>query len=148
MNMTGNFTQITAKAYIHTQSQSYFVRTISGYELKAAAKAELKKSSSAVDGNGRYVEAEHAFSALQNLLKRRRDSGLRKGALPTYLEASLFAYMFLLLEIPTEKWADSRLVKTLRKFPGLVEETNMMNQEWFGMVEKPEIYDWLLESLI
>jgi metaxin len=151
MNLTSNFHLITKKAYIHTQSQSYLVREVSSYELRAASDAELRKYPSAVDSNGRYADAERAFSALDNLLKRRKAFAAARGQtqsqLPTFLEASLFSYLFLLLEFPFDKWADVRLVETLKKFPGLVEEEQRMKKEVFGGIERPEIYDLVLEQL-
>jgi metaxin len=151
MNLTQNFSRITVPLYIHTQSASMFVRTISAFELRRAAQAELAKYPPAIDEtSGQYIDAERAFFALENLIKRKRKlakKGESKEWHPTLLEANLFSYLFLLLELPEEKWADDRLVKCLKEgFPGLVAEVGRWKED-IGELKRPEVYDWICEAV-
>jgi hypothetical protein len=147
MNMTLNFRAITVPAYVHTQSQSFFVRALSAFDLARAVTSELAKYPSALDEQNNYADVERAFSALENLVQRRNALSNGKRGLPTVLECTLFAYLFLLLEIPVEKWEDGRLPETLRRFPGLVEEEKAFREQLPGGLERPEIYDWILGQM-
>ena len=115
MYLTTNFDRFTVPSYIGTQSSSSFIRVINAWELRKAAGTELSKHTPLVDVDGLYLEADEAFAALDSLMTRKeKHDAVGK---PSLLEATLFAYLFLLLETPYSFWADTRLVDIVRKYP-------------------------------
>jgi metaxin len=136
MYLTPNFDAFTVPSYIGSQSSSAIVNILSAWELRRAAKRELLKHSPKIDEESLYEDADRAFRALDNIMKRRQEHNAP--GRPSLLEASLFSYLFLLLELPQEKWADRRLVDLLMKYPGLVSLEKTMKKDF--KLEPPSIY--------
>jgi metaxin len=137
MYLTPNFDVLTVPSYIGSQSSSTIVNMLSAWELKRAARRELSKHSPKIDEESLYADADRAFSALDNIMKRKREHNTP--GRPSLLEASLFSYLFLLLELPQENWANRRLVDLLMKHPGLVSLEKRMKED-FKILEPPLIY--------
>jgi metaxin len=137
MYLTPNFEALTVPSYIGSQSSSAVVNILSAWELRQAARHELEKHSPKIDPESLYEDADRAFCALDNLMTRKRQQNTP--GRPSLLEASLFSYLFLLLELPQDKWADGRLVELLRKYPGLVALGRTMKKD-FMILEPPAIY--------
>ncbi|KAF2666957.1 hypothetical protein BT63DRAFT_457915 [Microthyrium microscopicum] len=140
MYLSPNFEAFTAPSYIHSQTNSSVVRITSSWELQKAAREDLMKSSPRIDVEGLYASADRAFFALDNLLKRKRRMVADVSA-PSLLEATLFSYLFLLLELPLDRWLDNRLPEIARKYPELVELENTLKKQ-YGL-QPPAIYDAL-----
>jgi metaxin len=138
MYLTPNFEKFTVPSYIGTQSSSSFIRVINAWELRSAARAELKKHYPLVDEEGLYLEADQAFAALDNVLKRK--SKIHSSGKPSLLEATAFAYLFLLLETPYGAWADTRLVDLVKKYPNLEKLEVALNASHFGALKPPQLY--------
>lgn len=137
MYLTPNFETITVPSYIGAQSSSPFIRFISQWELRREAKRELLKVGPKIDVEGLYASAKLSFNALDNIIGRRRR--LVATGKPSLLEATLFSYLFLLLELPSDKWSDHRLVDLVRANPTLVAWEAEMKLE-FGNLNPPRIY--------
>jgi metaxin len=140
MYLTPNFDKFTVPSYIGTQSSSAFIRIINAWELRSAARAELKKHSPVVDADGLYQDADQAFAALENVLKRKNRMADAENRAPSLLEATAFAYLFLLLETLYTAWADTRLVDVVRKYPELEKVEVALNASHFGALKPPQLY--------
>jgi hypothetical protein len=138
MYLTPNFYTFTVPCYIGGQSASSFIQFISAWELRREARLELLKYKPKVDVEGLYAAAELALCSLDNLIGRRKR--IDTEGKPSLLEATLFAYLFLLLELPLQKWADPRLVELVRKHSNLVAWEKHMSKV-FGKFQPPGIYD-------
>jgi hypothetical protein len=138
MYLTPNFEAFTVPSYIIAQSTSLFIRFISQWELRREARRELLKVGPKIDIEELYAAAEVAFSALDNVIGRRRR--LATTGKPSLLEATLFSYLFLLLELPQDKWIDHRLVSIVRSKPTLVAWEAEIKPD-FGNLKPPGIYN-------
>jgi hypothetical protein len=138
MYLTPNFHTLTVPCYIGGQSTSSFIQFISAWELRREARLELLKDKPKIDVEGLYAAAELALLSLDNLMSRQKR--IESEGNPSLLEATLFGYLFLLLELPLDKWADSRLVELVRKHATLVNWEKEMRQV-FGNFQPPGIYD-------
>lgn len=107
------------------------------WELKRHARLELEKYRPKIDFDGLYESAELAFSALDNLIGRKKK--LSVSGKPSLLEATLYAYLYLLLELPLSRWSDSRLVELVMANSALVAWQAEMKEE-FGDLDPPAIY--------
>jgi hypothetical protein len=137
MYLTANFNTFTAPSYIGPQTTSLVVRFVMGWELKRHARLELEKYRPKIDVDGLYESAELAFGALDNLIGRKRKQS--SSGKPSLLEATLYAYLYLLLELPMSRWSDSRLVELVRANSTLVTWEAEM-KEGFGNLDIPAIY--------
>jgi metaxin len=137
MYLTPNFYKYTSPSYIGSQTASMFVNLISAWELRREARKELEKYKPKVDADSIYASAQLAFSALNNIMSRK--VRLTTAGKPSLLEATLYAYLYLLLELPLESWPDSRLVEILRENKALVRWQSDMREE-FGNLQPPGIY--------
>jgi metaxin len=144
MYLTPNFDALTVPSYIKSQSASVIVNILSSWELRQAARNELLKHSPRIDEESLYEDADRAFRALDSVMKRKQEQNVP--GRPSLLEASLFSYLFLLLELPREKWADGRLVDLLMKYPGLVALEKMMKKD-FMISEAIDIRSVMLNDL-
>jgi metaxin len=126
--------------YVGGQSTSWIVRTVSSWELKREARRELEKTTPKIDAESIYASAEVAFRALNSVMRRKiKLAGVGR---PSVLEAALFAYLFLLLELPQAKWANSRLVDVVKGCKTLVAWQQDVRY-LFGDMKRPGIYDTL-----
>lgn len=108
MYLTPNFERITIPCYVSTTSTSRIVQHFNARELQDAAKAELLKHKPILDKRAIYAEAEEALGALDTLLKNRRDKSPEEKP-TTLLDAAIFAYAYLLLEMEEDYWEDRGL---------------------------------------
>ncbi|KAF2432434.1 hypothetical protein EJ08DRAFT_677645 [Tothia fuscella] len=115
MYMTPNFEKLTVPCYIDAHTSSPIIRLFSARELRQAAQAELLKYKPVIDERAIYSDAEDAFQALDSYFSRREE-----GTKPTtLLDAAVFAYTYLLLELAEDGWADRRLADMVRGLEGL-----------------------------
>ncbi|KIW03779.1 uncharacterized protein PV09_05082 [Verruconis gallopava] len=128
MYLTPNFRAITTKCYIDPQSSSSIVRFFSSRSLQEAAREDLLKTKPIIDERAIYLEAEQAFVALDTYVSE----GIKSGRSPTsLLDAAIFSYVYLLLELDGSVWMDTRLVDILKKFNGLREHKELIRKNHF-----------------
>jgi hypothetical protein len=128
MYLTPNFQTITTKCYIDPQSSSSIVRFLSSRDLQNAAREDLLKAKPIIDERAIYLEAEQAFIALDTYVSE----GIKNGRKPNgLLDAAIFSYVYLLLELEYEAWADRRLVDILKRFGGLKEHKELIRKNHF-----------------
>lgn len=128
MYLTANFGPITTQCYIAPQSTSFLVRLFSSHTLQAAARDDLLKTKPIIDERAIYLEAEQAFIALDTYVSE----GIKSGRAPTsLLDAAIFSYVYLLLELGDRVWADRRLVDILKRFGGLREHKELIGKNHF-----------------
>lgn len=122
MYLTDNFDEFIVPSYISSKTQSVAVQLYSATELRNAARTELSKTSPKIDAGAIYSAAESALAALNTVMARkmRLQGGGYGDREPSLLEATLYAYLFLLLEMPAERWKDNRLPTMVRKYPELM----------------------------
>jgi metaxin len=116
MYLTPNFELLTVPAYITAQSTSNLIRTVTARELRNSAETALLQYKPIISEHTIYLEAEEAFRALATYLKEQMEA---KKAPTTLLDAAVFSYVYLLLELQGGVWADRRLADIVRKFPAL-----------------------------
>jgi hypothetical protein len=128
MYLTSNFHAITTKCYIDPQSSSSIVRALSSRNLQTAAREDLLKAKPLIDERAIYLEAEQAFTALDIYVSE----GIKSGRAPTsLLDAAIFSYVYLLLELDERVWANRRLVDILKRFTGLREHKELIQKKHF-----------------
>ena len=128
MYLTPNFDTITKRCYIDSQSRSSVVRLFSSHTLQQAARDDLLKAKPIIDERAIYLEAEQAFIALDTYVSE----GIKAGRAPTgLLDAAIFSYVYLLLELHQGVWADRRLVDVLSRFSGLKEHMDLIRKNHF-----------------
>lgn len=93
------------------------MRATISHQLRTAAEAELLKYASVIDVDDLYSEADKAFEALSTLLGE--DDWFFGEEKPTLFDASVFAYIHLILD---EKmgWKEKRLLRAVKKRENLV----------------------------
>ncbi|KAE9963520.1 hypothetical protein EG328_011323 [Venturia inaequalis] len=128
MYLTPNFDLLTVPAYIISQSKSSLIRAITSRELRSSAEKALLQYKPIISEHAIYLEAEEAFKALSTYLKEQMDSGK---APTTLLDAAVFSYVYLLLELNEHVWADRRLVDVVRKFKALREHKEIIERNYF-----------------
>jgi metaxin len=118
MYLTPNFRKLTVPCYITTQTTIPLIRHFLALDLQNAAKTELLKHTPVIDEAAIYSEAGEAFKALDTYFKlaKTREEGR---APTTLLDAAVFAYTYLLLELRQSVWEDKRLVEKLNGCEGL-----------------------------
>jgi metaxin len=126
MYLTPNFTKLTLPCYIHPQSTSPIINAFSASELQSAARNELLKYTPKIDERAIYAEADEAFKALDTFLKRDVER-----APTTLLDAAVFSYTFLLLELGEEGWADDRLAAIVRGCEALRAHEDTIRKGYF-----------------
>lgn len=128
MYLTPNFDLLTVPSYINSQSTSSLIRAVTSRELRSSAENALLQYKPIISEHTIYLEAEEAFKALATYLKDQLNAGK---APTTLLDAAVFSYVYLLLELDEEVWADKRLVDVVRKFKGLREHTEDIKKSHF-----------------
>jgi metaxin len=126
MYLTPNFTKITIPCYIYPQSTSPIINAFSASDLRSAAQNELLKYTPKIDERAVFAEAEEAFKAIDTFLKQ---NGERTPT--TLLDAAVFSYTFLLLELRDEGWADGRLAEIVRGCKGLRAHEESIRKGYF-----------------
>jgi metaxin len=128
MYLTPNFDAITTKCYIDPPSSSSIVRSFSSRDLRNAAREDLLKTKPVIDERAIYLEAEQAFIALDTYVSE----GIKSGRKPTsLLDAAIFSYVYLLLQLEYGLWADRRLVDILKRFTRLKEHNELIRKHHF-----------------
>ena len=128
MYLTPNFDTITKRCYIDPQSHSSVVRLFSSHTLQKAARDDLLKAKPIIDERAIYLEAEQAFIALDTYVAE----GMKASRSPTgLLDAAIFSYVYLLLELNNGVWADRRLVDVLSRFSGLRQHMELIKKHHF-----------------
>jgi metaxin len=128
MYLTSNFRTVTTKCYIDPQSSSSIVRLFSSRTLQNAARDDLLKTKPIIDERAIYLEAEQAFIALDTYVSE----GIKNGRTPTsLLDAAIFSYVYLLLELDEGVWSDRRLFDILKRFSGLREHKESIRKNHF-----------------
>jgi metaxin len=130
MYLTPNFEKLTVPCYIHPQSSSALVAYFTTRDLHLAAQTELQKYSPIIDERAVYAEAEEAFKALDVYFKQAKGRDAERKP-TTLLDAAVFSYTFLLLELNKEAWADGRLASLVRGCGGLVEHKEEIRKSYF-----------------
>lgn len=128
MYLTPNFDLLTVPSYINSQSKSSLIRAGTSRELRSSAEKALLQYKPIISEHTIYLEAEEAFKALATYLKEQMDAGK---APTTLLDATVFSYVYLLLELNEELWADRRLVDVVRKFKALRDHTERIKKSHF-----------------
>lgn len=113
--------------YITSQTSSTIIRLFSARELRAAAEAELLKHKPIIDEKAIYSDAEDAFKALDTHF-RKREAGTKP---TTLLDAAVFAYTYLILELGEDYWANKRLANTVSRFEGLKQHKESIRKSHF-----------------
>ncbi|EXJ80098.1 hypothetical protein A1O3_08384 [Capronia epimyces CBS 606.96] len=91
-----NFQAVAWPLYVATTSTSYAIRASLAHQLRHAAREELLKTNTVIDGQELYRNAEAAFQALSTLLG---DNKFFFGqTTPGLFDASLFAYTQIILD--------------------------------------------------
>ena len=103
--------------YIDPCSSNPAVRAVIAYHLRAAAQAELLKTSATIDIRDLHREAENAFKALSTLLGEQ--TWFFGGERPSLFDASVFAYTHPLLD-PDFGWKEERLSNSVKNKSNLV----------------------------
>jgi len=128
MYLTPNFEKITVHCYINNQSTSPIIQTFSARELRNAAREELLKYRPVIDESAIYLEAEQALKALAEYVTGHIESDQKPTSV---LDATVFAYTYLLLELEHRVWADKRLINIVRKFDGLRKHKDAIRKNHF-----------------
>jgi metaxin len=128
MYLTPNFELLTIPSYITSQSSSPLIRAVTSRDLRSSAEKALLQYKPIISEHTIYLEAEEAFKALATYLKEQMD----KGKSPTtLLDAAVFSYVYLLLELQYEVWADKRLVDVVKKFGALRAHRDLIRKSHF-----------------
>ena len=100
------------------------------HQLKRAAESELVKASasSTILETDNMQEAEEAFEALSTLLGQ--DEWFFGQPKPTLLDASVFAYTYLILDDGME-WQENKLATQLEKFENLLQHEERVFEMFF-----------------
>lgn len=128
MYLTPNFELLTIPSYITSQSTSPLIRAVTSRELRSSAEKALLQYKPIISEYTIYFEAEEAFKALATYLKEQMDA---EKAPTTLLDAAVFSYVYLLLELQYEVWADTRLVDVVKKFKALREHRDAIQKSHF-----------------
>lgn len=128
MYLTPNFDLLTVPSYINSQSKSSLIRAVTSRELRSSAEKALLQYKPIISEHTIYLEAEMAFKALATYLEEQMENS---NAPTTLIDAAVFSYVYLLLELKEEVWADRRLVNVVRKFKGLRDHTERIKKSHF-----------------
>lgn len=128
MYLTPNFDLLTVPSYINSQSKSPLIRVVTSRELRSSAEKALLQYKPMISEHTIYLEAEEAFKALATYLEEKMSSGK---APTTLLDAAVFSYVYLLLELNEHVWPDRRLVDVVLKFKALRAHTEVIKKNHF-----------------
>ncbi|TLD29512.1 mitochondrial outer membrane protein [Venturia nashicola] len=128
MYLTPNFELLTLPSYINSQSKTSLIRAVTSRELRSSAEKALLQYKPVISEHTTYLEAEEAFKSLATYLKEQMDNGRPP---TTLLDAAVFSYVYLLLELNEDIWAHKRLVDVVQKFKSLREHTEVIKKSHF-----------------
>ncbi|KAI1615461.1 hypothetical protein EDD36DRAFT_189479 [Exophiala viscosa] len=124
-----NFRSAAWPMYVETASTSYAVRTSLAQQLRGAAREELLKTNTIIDGQELYSKAEEAFKALSWLLGD--DQFFFGQTTPGLFDASLFAYTQIILDDDLE-WKTPTLKLALQRYDNLVQHRARLVRGFFS----------------
>jgi len=124
-----NFQAVAAPMYVASASASYVVRRSLAHQLQNAAREELLKTNTIIDGQELYAKAEGAFQSLSTLLS---DHKFFFGqTTPGLFDASLFAYTQIILDDSLE-WKTPVLKVMLQRHANLVQHRARLVHGFFS----------------
>jgi metaxin len=123
-----NFRAVAWPMYVESTSSNLAVRWSIGYQLQTAAREELLKTNTIVDGHELYKTAEDAFRALSTLLGE--DKFFFGQTTPGLFDASLFAYTQIILDEGVQ-WRTTTLKTQLQQYDNLVRHRNQLMRGFF-----------------
>lgn len=119
----GNFENVAAPIYIHSQSRNAAVRLKSARDLQKAAEESILKTRSNIDAQELFGQADAAFASLSSKLGSARF--FHGDSTPSEFDLSLFAYTYPLLKLESNTviagWQDIRLPEIVCKYENLVQ---------------------------
>lgn len=116
------------RLYVNLCSSNPLVQETIAYQLRAAAHAEILKTSSRIDVGNLYREADDAFSALSTLLGD--DTWFFGAEEPSLFDASVFAYTHLLLD-QGMGWKEDKLPAAVRSRENLVRHRDHILSKYY-----------------
>ena len=121
---------VVDRLYIAPCSTNPFIHMTIAYQLRAAAEAELVKSSSTNTLIEEEImrDAENAFEALATLLGK--DEWFFGQEKPGLFDASVFAYTQLVMD-EGMLWKENKLGELVRRYAGLVRHRESMLGRYF-----------------
>lgn len=120
-----NFESVARRLYVIPATTNSIVRTALGYQLQAAARDELLKTSKHIDVADLEGDAGNAFEALSALLGE--DEHFFGRSKPGLFDASVFAFTHLILD-EGMGWKRNRLGQLLRQHTNLVQHRERLLQ--------------------
>ncbi|EXJ93272.1 hypothetical protein A1O1_01664 [Capronia coronata CBS 617.96] len=124
-----NFQAVAWPLYVASTSSSYAVRTSLAYQLRNAAREELLKTNTVIDGQALYRRAEEALQSLSILLG---DENFYFGqTTPGLFDASLFAYTQIILDEKLD-WKQPALKLALQTHKNLVQHRARLMRGFFS----------------
>jgi metaxin len=124
-----NFKTVASPLYCSSASSNFLVQQAIGSQLRSAARDELLKSYSLIDGSDLYEHAAHAFRSLSVFLGD--DNHFFGSSSPGLFDASVFAYTHLLLD-ESMNWTNTVLIDLLREHENLVEHRERLLSTYFS----------------
>ena len=126
---TENFRAVAVPLYISTASSNMFLRFSIGRQLQQAAREELVKYTSIIDGQELLDGADQAFEALSMLLGD--DEFFFGHGRPGLFDASVFAYTHLLASDQME-WKNTAMKDHFTKYDNLAAHQNRLEADYFS----------------
>ncbi|KAL2420058.1 hypothetical protein ABEF95_003694 [Exophiala dermatitidis] len=124
-----NFQAVAWPLYVSSASASYAVRSSLAHQLQNAAREELLKTNTVIDGQALYRQAEEAFQSLSTLLG---DQKFFFGqTTPGLFDASVFAYTQTILDDKLD-WKQPALRRSLGKHENLVRHRARLMRGFFS----------------
>lgn len=126
-----NFEAVAKNLYIQPASSNSLVQLALAYQLRIAARDELLRSKTFIDGREILVQAERAFESLSTLLGA--DRFFSRKSLPNLFDLALFSYVHPLLALGQPlpdrangrntcslQWQEESLFTSLQRWESLV----------------------------
>lgn len=124
-----NFRTVAVPLYITTASSNVFVQFALGRQLQQAAREELVKYTSIIDGQELLDGADKAFEALSTLLGG--DEFFFGLGAPGLFDASVFAYTNLLAS-GQMKWKNTAMKDHFTQYDNLVAHQHRLQMDYFS----------------
>lgn len=115
--------------YVASASESYVVRKALAHQLQNAAREELLKTNTVIDGPELYRKAEEAFQSLSTLLGD--DKFFFGQTTPGLFDAGLFAYTQNILDDGVQ-WKTPTLKVALQRHGNLVQHRARLVRGFFS----------------
>jgi metaxin len=125
---TENFRAVAVPLYISSASSNVFVQFTLGRQLQQAARDELVKYMSIIDGQELLDGADKAFEALSTLLGD--DEFFFGDEKPGLFDASVFAYTYLIASDQL-KWKNTTMKGYFTQYSNLVAHQDRLVADYF-----------------